>query len=107
MRFAIPVTGEELDQHFGHCEALAFVDVVDDTKEIASIEIASAPKSDHSRLPALIKERGATHVIAGGMGMGMYTALEALGVELIEGAPSGKPAEIVRQYLDGALQLAE
>ena len=107
MRFAIPITGETLDQHFGHCEKLAFLDVAEDTHEIISMEIITTPTHDHSELPFLIRERGATHVLAGGMGVGMQMALESVGVKLLTGAPAERPADLVRRYLSGELQLEE
>lgn len=107
MRFAIPVTGEVLEPHFGHCEKIAFIDAAEDSKSITAVEFAPTPKNDHSRLPAFIKERGATHVIAGGMGVGMQAGLEDAAIKVFYEAPSEKPEEVVRKFLSGELQLSE
>jgi len=103
MRIAIPMSGECLDQHFGHCQKLALFDVSDQTREItAHVELA-APQHEHGLLPRWLKERDATVVIAGGMGAHARTLLEEAQIEVITGAPSEPPAVLVRHYLDGVL----
>jgi len=103
MRIAVPMTGECLDQHFGHCQKIALIDVSDQTREItAHVELA-APEHQHGLLPVWLKERGATVVIAGGMGAHARTLLQEAQIEVITGAPSELPAVLVRRYLDGGL----
>ena len=104
MRIAVPVTGECLDQHFGHCEKIALIDVSAETREVtAHVELA-APEHQHGLLPRWLKERGATVVIAGGMGAHARTLLQEAQIEVITGAPSESPAALVQRYLDGSLQ---
>ena len=103
MRIAVPMTGECLDQHFGHCQKLALIDVSDETREVtAQVELA-APQHEHGLLPRWLKDRGATLVIAGGMGAHALALLQEASIEVITGAPSEPPAVLVRRYLDGGL----
>ena len=103
MRIAVPMTGECLDQHFGHCEKFAFVDIDTTTKDTASCIIESSPKHQHGLLPRWLKEHGVTHVIAGGMGAHARSLLAEVSLEVITGAPSAKPADVVASFLAGTL----
>ena len=104
MRIAVPMTGECLDQHFGHCQKFALIDVSPETREVTTHAELAAPEHEHGSLPRWLKERGATLVIAGGMGAHARTLLAEAQIEVITGAPSEPPAVLVRRYLDGALQ---
>jgi len=104
MRIAVPMTGECLDQHFGHCQKFALIDVSPETREVTTHAEFTAPEHEHGSLPRWLKERGATLVIAGGMGAHARTLLTEAQIEVITGAPSEPPAVLVRRYLDGALQ---
>lgn len=68
MKIAIPVTGDCLNSHFGHCEKFALVDVDDETKQTTATTEVVAPEHQPGLLPVWLKERGVTVVIAGGMG---------------------------------------
>lgn len=104
MRIAVPMTGECLDQHFGHCQKFALIDVSAETREVtAHVELA-APEHQHGLLPLWLKERGATLVIAGGMGAHALALLREAQIEVITGAPSEPAAALVRRYLDGGLE---
>jgi len=103
MRIAVPMSGECLDQHFGHCQKIALFDVSDEKRKITSSVELAAPQHEHGLLPRWLKERGATVVIAGGMGAHARTLLQEAQIEVITGAPSEPPAVLVRRYLDGGL----
>ena len=107
MRIAIPMKGDCLDQHFGHCQKFAFIDVKPESKDAAvQVELA-APEHQHGLLPQWLKDRGVTHVIAGGMGAHARLLLHEASIEVITGAPSDFPAVFVKRYLDGDLQSVE
>lgn len=101
------MNGENLDQHFGHCKTFALVDVSPESREVtAQMEVAS-PEHQHGLLPLWLKERGVTHVIAGGMGAHALSLLQEVSIEVITGAPSENPVVLVKRYLDGDLESVE
>ena len=104
MLIAIPMRGDVLDQHFGHCEEFAFVEVDPKSKEVLSIRKEAAPVHQHGILPPWLKQRGATHVIAGGVGAHARALLESAEITLTAGAPSEDPADLVHKFLNGTLQ---
>lgn len=107
MRIAIPVNGDRLHPHFGHCASFALVDVAPETNTVLSTEEIPAPEHQHGVLPPWLKERGVTHVIAGGMGDHARSLLQDVSIEVITGAPAETPEILVRRYLDGTLKTIE
>ncbi len=103
MRIAVPMTGECLDQHFGHCEKFALIDIDPKTKSTTFTTTEMAPEHQHGLLPFWLKEHGVTHVIAGGMGAHARSLLAEASIEVITGAPSTKPADVVASFLAGTL----
>lgn len=103
MRFAIPVENGNLFQHFGHCKTFAIIDVDQDSKQIVGTSQIDAPEHQPGLLPPWLKERGVTHVIAGGLGGRARTLLQEVSIETVGGAPTASVKALVRQYLDGTL----
>ncbi len=103
MKIAVPIAGVCLNQHFGHCEKFAFVEVDSISREVVSISEIPAPEHQPGLLPVWLKERGANVVIAGGMGERARLLLVEASIEVITGAPSESVATLVRKYLDGSL----
>jgi len=103
MRFAIPLAQGKLAEHFGHCEAFAFIDVDPDIRTVLASSEAPAPEHQPGLLPGWLHERGVTHVIAGNIGDRARKGLSAERIELFAGAPPLAPAAVVQQYLDGTL----
>src|ERR1039458_4711978 len=44
MRIAIPMNGDRLDPHFGHCEKFALIDVAPGSKVVTSSQEIAAPE---------------------------------------------------------------
>ena len=107
MKIAVPMSGDYLDQHFGHCEKFALVDIEMETKMTISSVVEPAPQHEHGLLPRWLKERGVTHVIAGGMGAHARSLLAEASIEVVTGAPADKPADVVASYLAGTLESVE
>lgn len=107
MRIAIPVTGECLEPHFGHCEKFVLTDVDPVSHQILATTEAPAPEHQPGLLPPWLKARGVTHVIAGNMGARARTLLQEASVEVVTGAPEASAHTVVRQYLDGILETSE
>jgi len=107
VRIAIPMSGDCLEQHFGHCEKFAFFDVDPEKKWIISATEIQAPEHQPGLLPPWLKEHDVTLVIAGGIGDRARSLCSVLSIEVIAGARSEKPDVLAQQYLDGKLATAD
>ena len=107
MKIAIPLAGGKLAMHFGHCERFALVDVDPAEKKILGREDIDAPPHQPGLLPPWLAERGATMIIAGGMGQRAQGLFTEQGIQVIVGAPSDTPERLVGDYLAGTLQAGE
>ena len=101
MKIAIPTAGGVLCSHFGHCEKFAMVEVSDGT--IVGMTWHMPPPHEQGALPRFLKEKGANMIISGGMGRRAQQFFTEFGIEVVAGAPSLDPQEVVRQYLSGIL----
>lgn len=99
---AIPTTEGQLDAHFGHCKQFAMVDI--ENNEIKEINYLDAPPHQPGLLPPWLAERGATDIIAGGMGQRAIQLFNEQGVNVFVGAPKLSPEELVVGLLQETLQ---
>jgi len=104
MRIAIPLSGETLSPHFGHCERFALVDVDPAECRIVGREDIAAPPHEPGLLPAWLAQRGATMIVAGGMGRRAQDLFAQQGIEVLVGVDGGTPEALVTAYLDGTLK---
>ncbi len=104
MRIAIPVAEGRLAMHFGHCQEFALVDVNEASRAVSGSESLVPPPHAPGVLPKWLAEQGATVIIAGGMGVRAQGLFAEAGIEVLVGAPSAPPEEIVKAYLDGSLK---
>lgn len=107
MKIAIPLAGDELCMHFGHCEQFAFVDVDDTSKAIQQITLLIPPPHAPGVIPRWIIEQNATHAIVGGMGGMAQQILASGGVQVITGAMPDKPENLVKAWLAGELECGD
>ena len=107
MKIAIPLTSGVLSSHFGHCEQFAIIDTDPQAKKILSNEVVTPPPHEPGLYPKWLAERGATHIIAGGMGQSARSLFEQNKIAVIVGAPSETPDKIVSRYLEGMLVTGE
>ena len=103
MRYAIPVSGGMLSQHFGHCEQFALFDVDEQKKEITNKELVASPEHQPGLLPAWLAEQGVSVVIAGGMGARAQGIFEQNSIRVVLGALESDPEKAVLGYLGGSL----
>ena len=101
MKIAIPTAGGILCSHFGHCEQFALVEVAEGT--ITGITWLTPPPHEQGALPKFLKESGANMIISGGMGWRAQQFFRDFGIEVLIGAPSLQPNEVVTAYLAGTL----
>ncbi len=104
MKIAIPLANGKLAMHFGHCEQFAFLDINPAEKKITQRQDLQAPPHEPGLLPRWLAERGATMIIAGGMGQRAQGLFAEQGIQVIIGAPSETPEKLVMDYLSGTLQ---
>jgi ATP-binding protein involved in chromosome partitioning len=98
---ALPISEEKLSAHFGHPDYFAFI-TTDDGKIVGRDNITSPPH-EPGLLPQWLHEKGASVVIAGGMGERAQTLLRQNGIDVIVGAPVDNPEALVKEYLSGSL----
>lgn len=107
MRIAIPIADGKLCAHFGHCQQFVLVDADPATKTITKQETIAAPPHQPGLLPRWLAERGATVIIAGGMGGRAQGLFVQHGIKVEIGAPCETPERLVTDYLAGTLQTGD
>ena len=107
MKYAVPVTGGMMSPHFGHCEQFAFFDVNEQKKEITHKEFITSPEHQPGLLPVWLAERGASVVIAGGMGPRAVELLQQRGIGVVLGAQESNPEKAVLSHLNGDLSITD
>jgi len=103
MKIAIPVANNKLSMHFGHCETFAIFTIKNE-KAIENIETLDAPPHEPGLLPNWLAEKEVSIIIAGGMGQRAQALFTQKNIQVIVGAPSESPEQIVKLYLNGELQ---
>ncbi|HOP06565.1 MAG TPA: NifB/NifX family molybdenum-iron cluster-binding protein [candidate division Zixibacteria bacterium] len=99
MKIAIPTANGVLCPHFGHCQQFAIIDATVETKTIDNIEMHTPPPHEPGSFPKWLGEMGCDVIIAGGMGGRAVELFEQAGIEVVMGAASDKPEEIVLAFL--------
>ncbi len=103
MRIAIPLQDGRLSAHFGRCQAYAFVDVDETSRQITAQKVVASPPHQPGVLPAWIADNGADVVITRGMGPRAVELFRERGVEVVLGAPSLEPGAVAGAYVRGEL----
>ncbi|MBN1308134.1 MAG: NifB/NifX family molybdenum-iron cluster-binding protein [Chitinispirillaceae bacterium] len=103
MKIAIPTANDQLCMHFGHCEKFVIVEVDEATRSITGKEEAVPPPHEPGALPKWLHEKGATVIIAAGMGMRAQQFFQQYGIQVVVGAPSDHPETVVLNWLAGTL----
>ncbi len=103
MKIAIPTADGVLCLHFGHCQQFAVLDVDLETKSITKSEMLPPPMHEPGVLPTWLGQMGCNVIIASGMGGRAIGMFEQSGVQVVIGAPSKKPEEVVTAFLKGEL----
>ena len=104
MRIAIPMVGGKLSPHFGHCERFALVDVDEAAKKIVGKQELESPEHQPGLLPQWLAEKGATMIIAGGMGESAQKLFSKCGIQVVMGAPAESPEVLIASFMAGTLQ---
>ena len=107
MRYAVPVSGGMVSQHFGHCEQFALIDVDEQRNEILRQELVPSPGHQPGLLPEWLAEQGVSVVIAGGMGSRAQALFRENRIEVIIGAMGDDPERIVLDHIRGTLETGD
>ena len=103
MKYAVPVSGGVVSQHFGHCEQFALIDVDEAKKEILKKELVNSPGHEPGLLPQWLAEKGVSLVIAGGMGSRAQGLFQQNKIGVITGIMESDPEKAVLGHLNGIL----
>ena len=86
IKLAIPSKGNNVDNHFGHCDYFSIVEL-DDQKEIVNQFKMQTSKSCgcKTNLAEELSEQGVTFLLAGGIGQGAIAKLKTQNIEVLAG----------------------
>ncbi len=104
IRIALPLAEGRLCMHFGHCEQFMLIDVDPATKQITGKTPVTPPPHEPGLLPKWLAEKGVARIIAGGMGQRAQQLFAERGIEVVTGAPSEEPEQLVKEFLAGTLE---
>jgi predicted Fe-Mo cluster-binding NifX family protein len=104
MKVAVPTRENNVDDHFGHCEAYT-VFSIDENKKIISSEILPSPQGCgcKSNIASVLREQGITVMLAGNMGGGALNVLQRHGIDVCRGC-SGDVRQLVETFLKGKVE---
>lgn len=93
-----------LDAHFGHCKYFEIFEIEKDN--ILSSEKIVPPPHEPGVLPRWLAEKGATDILAGGMGNKAIQIFNQQGVNVFVGAPQLKSRLLVEGYLNKTIDFS-
>jgi len=102
MKIAVPTVGDQVDQHFGHCEKYSVFTIEDKTIKAEDFMDSPAGCGCKSNMASVLAQSGVKILIAGGIGNGAVNVLANNGIKTIKGA-SGLVRDAVELFLQGEL----
>ena len=103
MKYAIPVSGGVMSQHFGHCEQFALIDVDEEKRAITKKEAVSSPGHQPGLLPVWLAEQGASIIIASGMGSRAQSLFQQNHIKIVVNTLESDPEKAVLSYISDTL----
>lgn len=103
MKYAVPLVGGKLSEHFSHCEEFAFFDIDETTGKILKRDIVAAPKHEPGVFPVWLAEQEISTIIAAGMGSRAQALFSENNIKVITNVLSEDPEKAVLDYLNGTL----
>jgi len=107
MKYAIPLDGDSLSAHFGHCDKFAIFEVDQEKQEVIKREFLNPPAHEPGVLPSWLAEKGVNIVIAGGMGSRAQMHFQRNNVKVIIGAMEDDPEQAVIKHIKKELKSGE
>jgi len=104
MKIALPSRGNQIDDHFGHCEYFTVFTVDTATKEIIDSQNVPSPAGCgcKSNIATTLADMGVKVMLAGNMGEGAVRVLNNSGIEVFRGC-SGNVKTTALNWLEGSL----
>lgn len=104
MKIAVPTRGNNVDEHFGHCEYYTVFTIGNDNA-IENSEIVPSPQGCgcKSNIAAVLQLKGVKIMLAGNMGNGALNVLNSHGIEVYRGA-TGDVRKLVEAFLKGMVK---
>lgn len=104
MKIALPSRGNQIDNHFGHCEYFTVFTVDTATKEIMDSQTVPSPAGCgcKSNIAHILSEMGVKLMLAGNMGEGAVRVLNNCGINVLRGC-SGDVKTTALKWLEGSL----
>lgn len=101
MKIAVAGMGDQVAEHFGHCENFWIFDA----ENGAVTKSASIPNPGHKPgfLPNYLGDLGVNVILSGGMGGGAIDIFNERGIEVVTGA-AGDARAAAESYLRGTLK---
>lgn len=103
MKIAIPTKNNNVDDHFGHCEAYSIF-TINNNQEIESVEMLPSPKGCgcKSDIASILQEKGVSVLLAGNMGAGALQIIQNHGIKVFRGNV-GDVTKLAEAYLQGKI----
>ena len=105
MKIAITLANGKLTPHFGHCEKFALMQVDVTDQKIVKREDVDSPPHQPGFLPGWLHGQGVTMIIAGGMGVRAQDLFVQMNIQVLVGAPSQSPEDLVTSWMNDTLVL--
>lgn len=104
MKIALPSRGNQIDDHFGHCEFFTVLTVNKEKKEIINSENVPSPAGCgcKSNIASILSDMGVKLMLAGNMGEGAVRVLNNSGIDVVRGC-SGDIEATAKSWLEGTL----
>ncbi|MDD4645853.1 MAG: NifB/NifX family molybdenum-iron cluster-binding protein [Bacteroidales bacterium] len=101
MKIAVPTRGNEVDSHFGHCDAYT-VFTIDHDNKVEKSELLPSPEGCgcKSNIAGVLQGMGVSVMLAGNMGDGALNVLNMHGIDVYRGC-SGNVHQLVDVFLAG------
>ena len=104
MRIAIPLSGSQIAQHFGHSEQFLFVDADMKQRTVVGKSVEEAPEHAPGLLPKWLVEHGVDTVIAVGLSTHARDLLSASSVKVLTGVSINDPDVLISEVLNDRLE---
>jgi len=107
MRIAIPLVQGKLSLHFGHCDQFAIFDIDEELQKPTQRNDATPPAHAPGVLPQWLHENKVDIIIAGGMGQRAQQLFAQNDIDVVIGAASNSPEELISAYLQNTLETGD
>ena len=103
MKIALPSNGEQVDEHFGHCQCFTIFDIDDQNKIISEETLTPPPACGcKSNIVPQLASMGVSVMLAGNMGGGAVNLLASNGIKVVRGC-AGDVREVAQAWLAGSV----